>query len=411
MGDNVDVLDALRQTALQLAQSPLSDRARAIVAIATTLALHQNDILEANTLDLEISRDMAIPERVTDWLKLTPERLTRTIGILQRLAKLSETSSPWGRPAGALVGSHESTQVRPRGLIALVYEAFPDLGLMSIGLCLQTGNGLILKGGQETSHTNQVLAQLTNQALATTDLPGQSVFWVPSDGSEASRLALLQRREIDLVIPYGRPQFVEQVVQQASVPVLPTTRGNCYLVWMPSANIETVSQMIVDSHRGEPDAVNCLEKILIVGNHSEVNLKRLWSELIEAGFQIRCAADPELSSTLGCQALEAKEWKQAYLNRTLAFMRIDTLPAAAQWINTYSSGHADAIASANYSETRQFLSLINSASLFINTSPRFYHNPKDAAAIALGMSPQAKQWGGLVGLQALMYHQRVIHGE
>ncbi|MEO1401720.1 MAG: aldehyde dehydrogenase family protein [Cyanobacteria bacterium J06635_1] len=400
------MLRALRQTATQLSQTTAIQRSQALVAMGEAINLHQDTILEANTLDLEISREMAVPEAVTDWLKLTPDRVHRMADILNRLAAIGETIGTGGTGGR---GSTEVTCTHPLGIVALVYEAFPDLGAIAAGLCLRTGNALVLKGGNEASQTNQVLIEILQGAIATAGLPIDSLLFIPPEWGDVSRATLVQQPEIDLAIPYGRPQLVEQVIQQATVPIIPTRMGNGYLCWMPSADVDTVHHMIVDSHHGEPDAVNSIEKVMIVGDLSEATLMRLWGQLQTDGFELRAEAD--LVPLFGAlKSTQSDEWRRPYLTRTVAFRRAANLNDAVTWMNYHSSGHADSIATTNYANSRQFINQVRSASVYINTSPRFCRSPKEAVAIALGMSNQAGQWGGMVGMTALMSTQRIVHG-
>ncbi|NEP16845.1 MAG: aldehyde dehydrogenase family protein [Leptolyngbya sp. SIO4C1] len=399
------LLGQLRQTATQLAQTSATVRSQALATMGDALTKQQDALLEANTLDLEISREMAVPEAVTDWLKLTPERVSRAASILHRLAAIGETVGSWGNSGQ---GSAEVVYVRPLGIVALIYEAFPELGAIAAGLCLQTGNALVLKGGNESSQTNHALVNILQAAIAQAGLSPQSLLFIPPERSEVLRSTLVRQPEIDLVIPYGRPQLVEELVQQATVPILPTRMGNCYLCWCPSAEAATVYHMIVDSHRGEPDAVNSIEKVIVVGDCSDMTLVHLWSQLLEAGFELR--AEEALMPLFGAlRSSRTADWQRPYLRRTVAFRRAATLADAVAWANQYSSGHADSVATTSYAESRQFIATIRSASVYLNTSPRFARNPKESAAIALGMSNQAGRTGGVVGINALMSAQRIVH--
>jgi glutamate-5-semialdehyde dehydrogenase len=398
----ITALQSITHTANGLAQTDTSQRSLALTAMAKALLNHQDAILEANTLDLELSREMAIPDRVVDWLKLTPERINRTGQILHRLSALGDL------PGSSPLGSWAVSRLRPLGVVALVYEGFPDLGAMAAGLCMRTGNTLVLRGGSESSQTNQVLVSVLQAAISTVGLPTECLSLLPSEWGEISRTLLVQQPAVDLVIPYGRPELVAEVVEQASVPVLPTCIGNCYLCVGASAKPEIISQMIIDSHCGDPDAVNRIEKVVLVGSPSENLLLQVWRQLREAGFELRgeialCETFRELTPTT------ATEWKTPYLDKIVAFRQAVGLIPAIDWINEHSNGHADCIATQNYDDSRQFIAAIRSASVFVNTSPRFSRNPEEATAIALGMSNRAGQWGGLVGMDALRQAQRVIH--
>lgn len=156
---------------LKLGITKGTDRSRAVLAMAEAIKRSFDDILEANTLDLEASREMAIPDLILDWLKLTPKRLEATVEILQRLGELSD---PLRRVRSAdyqLEDSQTYTQLMPLGVIAFIYEAFPELGAIAAGLCIKTGNCLILKGGTEASHSNAVIADALQAGIADAGLP------------------------------------------------------------------------------------------------------------------------------------------------------------------------------------------------------------------------------------------------
>jgi glutamate-5-semialdehyde dehydrogenase len=377
--------------------------------MAKALKRDANDILEANTLDLEASREMAVPDLILEWLKLTPERLQTTIQILQRLSELGD---PLRRVLNApyqIEHSQVYCQLMPLGAIALVYEAFPDLGAIAAGLCLKTGNSLILKGGSETSHSNDVIVQSLQSALQQTGLPVACLQLLPCEQGASIRDLVTLDQYINLVIPYGRPSLVQQVVRQATAPVLKSAMGNCYLYWSPTGSLDVARWVIADSHESEPDPVNAIEKVLIHRDQKPSSLTMLWNSLKEKGFEIRGEAQlvadfPQLNPA------DPSEWNQAYLTKTVAFKVVDSLDAGIAWINRYSSGHADCIVTESYQESRQFALEINSASTYINASPRFYRQPKQGDAIFMGMSNQKGHRRGLIGLETLTTLKHIVQG-
>ena len=407
--DPVAVTRAAYEASLTLAATSGVKRSRAVQAMAQALRSRQDDLLEANTLDLEMSREMAISELLLDWLKLTPERIQTTVNLLNRLSELPD---PIGRvmPANFQVDQSQTySQLMPLGVIALVYEAFPELGAIAAGLCIKTANSLILKGGNEASHSNAVIAEALQVALEDEGLPMNSLQLMPADQGTPMRDLIIQDRYLNLVIPYGRPMLVQQVVQQATAPVLRSAMGNCYLYWSPSGSLDMARWMILDSHLSEPDPVNAIEKVLIHRQQNPSSLMMLWNSLRERGFQIRgdatlVAEFPDL------RLADDSEWNQVYLDRVISFRVVDGLEAAIAWINHYSSGHADCLASESYVESRQFAIGVNSASTYINASPRFYRNPKRGDAIFLGMSNQKGHRRGLIGLETLTTTRHIVQG-
>lgn len=409
---NPDTFTATRrayQAALKLGITKGAERSRAVQAMAQALKRSFNDILEANTLDLEASREMAVPAVVLDWLKLTPERLQTTVEILQRLGELSDPIRRVRNADYQLEHSQTYCQLMPLGVIALIYEAFPELAAIAAGLCIKTGNSLILKGGSEASHSNTAIAQVLQQALEETDLPVGCLELLTTEDGTAIRDLVTQDQYLNLVIPYGRPSLVQQVVRQSTAPVLKSAMGNCYLYWSISGSLEMARWMILDSHQSEPDPVNAIEKVLIHSTAKPSSLVTLWNSLRDKGFEIR--GDAELVEAFpGLKLAGDSEWASAYLNKTVAFKAVDSLGAAIAWINQYSSGHADCIVTESYQESRHFALGVNSASTYINASPRFSRNPSRGDSVFLGMSNQRGHRRGLISLETLTTVKHIVQG-
>lgn len=397
------------QASLKLGTTKGTERSNAVLAMAQALKHSFNDILEANTLDLEASREMAVPDLILDWLKLTPKRLQAAVEILERLAEIADPIRRVRNADYQLPDSQTYSQLMPLGVIALIYEAFPELAAIAAGLCIKTGNSLILKGGSEASNSNAVIVNALQLALEETGLPPGSLELVPVDRGGIVRDLVIQDQYLNLVIPYGRPSLVQQVVKFATAPVLRSAMGNCYLYWSASGSLDTARTIILDSHQSEPDPVNAIEKVLIHRASKPSALVTMWNNLHDKGFQLK--GDAELVTAFSELQLAAdSEWNCPYLNKTVAFKVVDDLEEAIAWINQYSSGHADCIVTESYQESRQFALGVNSASTYINASPRFSRNPTQGDAVFLGMSNQRGQRRGLISLETLTTVKHIVQG-
>lgn len=407
--DPIAAVQNAYRASIELGTTKGTLRSLAVQAMADALKDHQDDILEANTLDLEASREMAVPDLILEWLKLTPERIQTTFQILK---SLSEVADPIGRvmsTAHQIDQCQTYSQLMPLGVIALIYEAFPELGALAAGLCIKTGNSIILRGGSEASNSNFVIAQALSAAIEKVGLPQDCLQVLAADQGSSVRDLITQDQYINFVIPYGRPSLVQQIFRQATAPVLRTAMGNCYLYWSPSGSLDAVRWMILDSHQSEPDPVNAIEKVLIHRNQNPSSLSMLWNSLRDKGFEIR--GDAELVAEFpDLKLAEEAEWKQAYLAKVVAFKVVDSLEAAISWINLYSSGHADCLVTESYQESRQFALGVNSASTYINASPRFYRNPRRGESIFLGMSNQKGLRRGFISLETLTTMKHIVQG-
>ncbi len=396
------------QAGRHLARTNGKHRERAIGAMATALKGSFQDILEANTLDLEASREVGIADLLLEWLKLTPERLQRYIDLLYRLGEIASVGS--GADIGSQMGEqHVYSQVKPLGTIAFIYEALPELGAIAAGMSIKTGNSIILRGGAESQNTNQAIANALRSGLEHAELPPNAIQLVDPNPSLLYEL-LTQTQQVNLVIPYGRPSLIHQVTQQATVSVLPAAIGNCYLYWGANGDLDLVRHAICDSHVGEPDAVNAIEKVLVQADRSSTSLTTLWKSLKDRGFQLH--GDRELVSNYGeyLKLAQNAEWYHPYLRKTVAFKSVQSIDEAIATIDRYSSGHADCIVTDSYLETQQFVAAINSASVYINASPRFYRHQRSNDRVWLGMSNYHGSQRGAIGLSALMATQQVMMG-
>ena len=387
-----------------------SKRSQGVQAMAQGIENAFDKILEANTLDLETSREMAVPELILEWLKLTPERLQNTVQILRQLGDLSDPLQRLMNAPYQLEPSQTYCQRMPLGVIALIYEAFPELAAIAAGLCLKTGNSLILRGGSEASHSNAVITQVLQTVLEETNLPAGCLEVISSDQGVSIQDLVIEDQYLNLVIPYGRPSLIQQVTQLATAPVLKSAMGNCYLYWSPSGDLDLARWVILDSHESEPDSVNAIEKVLISSNQKSSSLVRLFNSLQEKEFELRGEQKLVEEFPEHLSPVDELEWGNPYLGKIIAFRVVENLESAIAWINRYSSNHADCLVSESYEESRQFAMEIDSALVYINSSPRFSRNPKGEDSVFLGMSNQKGHRRGLIGLETFTTLKQVVQG-
>lgn len=410
---NLDVASTLQQShgaSLVLAQTSSEQRNLVLRSMAEALKHQQNHILEANTLDLETSREMAVPEIITSWLKLTPERLQIVVKVLEQLAVIPD---PIGRTTESIYPATHYQTYAPRvplGVVAFIYEAFPELAAVAAGMNFKAGNSLILRGGSEASQSNAVITELLRSAIEAAGLPPDCVRLLPADQGSLVKDLVVQEEYLKLAIPHGRPNLVQQVLRQATVPVLPLAMGNCYLFWSASGSGEVTRNVILDSYQGGPDRVNAIEKVLLHQQLNPAMLMVLWNSLREKGFELR--GSPELVAQFpDLKPAEASEWSQPYFKKTIAFHVVESAAAAVDWINTYSSRHADCLITDSYEESRLFSLKVYSAAVYINASPRFSRLAAGTrGSVALGLSNQRGIRGGVVGLETLTTVKHIIQG-
>jgi len=410
--------------ALQLAQIPTRERDSLLLELAEAIKKHKNAILEANTLDLESSRDMAVPELVLEWLKLTPERLNHAIECLKQLSSLPD-------PLTLHVGINGYQRV-PLGVVAFVYEGFPQLGVIAAGMCLKVGNTIILKGGNEGTYTQEAIAMIARDVLIAKGFPEACITSIPK--GVALKELIVQEKYLRLVIPYGRPSFVQQVSKQATVSALPTSMGNCYLYLAASGDLNLAKEIILNSRKGDPDAVNAIEKVIVHQSWLDRGFGDWMAGLKKQGLVVRGCTETTTyfrqfleeihsdetdkpSQALIDKSIDLEDvWGHPYLDETIAIKVVQDTEDAIAWINQYSSGHADVLLTDSLSERDRFVCRINSSTIFVNAHSRFTRCAKVGdngnVKIALGMSSLktrgASRYPGMIDIYALTTTKQVL---
>jgi glutamate-5-semialdehyde dehydrogenase len=385
-----------------LAATDFDRRDRALRSIVAALKENFQDILEANTLDLEASRELGVAEILIHWLKLTPERLHRQIEMLERLGKFAPAYH-LAYLGQKLPQGNSYSQVKPVGTIAWIYESLPELAILAAGMTIATGNTAAIYGGIEAWHSHQKIVESIQQGLASAELPADAIQIVPPHGQNLSEL-VTHNRSISLAIAHGRPALVDRIAHQASVPLLRSTVGNCYLYWGANTNLESVRQAICDSHIGEPEAINAIEKILVHPDRKPTSLTTMWKSLQEKGFELR--GDRELVANYGeyLTLAEDSEWRQPYLRKIVAFKMVSGVDEAISIIDSHGSNRSDCIFTDSHQESHLFLNRVRSACIYVNASPRFYRDRQGYNNVCFGMSAVR----GSIGLECLVRHQRAI---
>jgi glutamate-5-semialdehyde dehydrogenase len=397
----------------RLASLQVEQQNQLLLKIAEALKQELIHILEANTYDLEASREMAIPDLLLEWMKLTPDRLHRTIDYLKHLAHL-----PNPLAQNTVTYNHYFKTV-PLGSVAFIYEALPHLVVIMAGMCIKSGNSLILRGGSEISHSQEAITDVIQRVIKNSDLQLSDFTVAIAPQGTGIKDLVTQEKYLRLVIPYGRPSFVQQIAKQSTLSILPAAMGNCYMYLSPTGNLDQALEIIKASRQGDPDPVNAIEKVLIHSgclSPENQNLANWAEQLRSSGLKIKggdrfvnyCRNYPEIFAEADINP--ESQWGQSYLDDTLALRIVDNVDEAIEWINQYSSGHADAIMSDSLTESQRFVGQIKSSNIFINTHSKF--NRLDGDRVALGMTSLKNRglsrYGGIIDLQSLTTTKRII---
>lgn len=384
----------------QLAMMASSQRDAGIRGIAQALEQNYHVLLEANTLDLEATQEEGrmlsgspIP---LEWLRLTKEQIQRWIKAFGLIA-----SSP--DPLRQMAGFYSPRQCywMPIGSVGVAYEGITEVAAMAIGMSLKTANSLTLYSSADNRHTHSAILQICQEALRSHHFP-EGCLLALEDSNFVDHSPLIRQW-----IAYGRPAWRSSIRSQVRSSVMESMIGNCYLYWAASGGGDAVREMILASHIGEPEAVNAIEKVLVHPQHSSSSLIRLWADLRSKGFEIYgnaaiVAEFPEV------KLLPEEAWGTPCFRKQVAFHGVENIDEAIGFINTHSSGHADAIVTESYGASQQFVQQIRSTAVYLNAAAKFQRCQFAEGDVVLGTT--GRSGFGSIRMQSLLMPKRVVYG-
>ncbi|MET0130688.1 MAG: glutamate-5-semialdehyde dehydrogenase [Stenotrophomonas chelatiphaga] len=401
---------ACRAAATVVAGLDTVQRTALLQSMAAALESHAGQILAANARDLAAARDKGIGSAMLDRLMLDPPRL---FAMAQALREVAGLPDPVGqvtrddvRPNGIRV---QKVRV-PLGVIAMIYEARPNVTAEAAGLCLKAGNGVILRGGSEAIHSNTAIAAALGSALAAHGVPEAAVT-VLTDLRREAMLELLQLHElIDLAIPRGGEGLIRFVAEHARVPVIKHYKGVCHLFVDASADIDQAIDLLVDGKCSRPSACNSLETLLVHRDVAAEFLPRAGQALAARGVELRADA-LSLPLLAGSTAATDDDYAAEFLDLVIAVKVVDDLEAAITHIRRYTSDHTEVIATRDADHAERFIHALQSAVVMVNASSRFSDGGQLGLGSEIGISTTRLHAYGPMGLEALTVERFVVRGE
>lgn len=399
---------AAREASRVVAATTTAQKNAALHHLAMSLEDKTGEIETANQEDLAAARAAGINKPLLDRLRFGREQIAARVRALEVIASLPDPvgSLDWGerRPRGL-----EVSRVRvPLGVLAVIYEARPHVTVNAGALGLKAGNAVLLKGGREAWHTNQVLAGLWQHALRGAGLPGEAVQVLETTARQAVEM-LLSHREIDLAVPRGGKGLVQLVEKTARVPVLKHYEGICHLYLDTSALPEQAVGLTLDSKVYMPEVCNALETLLVHREASGRLLPPVVGALQRHGVEIRgCTRCLEVVP--GLRPATEEDWRTEYLDLILAVKVVDSVEEAIDHINTYGSHHTDAIVTADLAAATAFRQQVDSAVVLINASTMFNDGGELGLGAEIGISTDRLHARGPVGLRDLTTYKYVVIG-
>jgi glutamate-5-semialdehyde dehydrogenase len=393
-----------------LATATTAMKDAALAEMADALERELETIVERNALDMEAATAQGTGAALLDRLRLNEPRILEMAAGLRDVAALrdpvGEIVDGWKLPNGLLV---QKVRV-PLGVVGIIYEARPNVTVEAAGLCLKSGNAVILRGSSNAINSNSALTDIISEAAARAGLPGDSIQLVRSTDREDAREMMRLHGRIDALIPRGGPGLIKSVVENSAVPVIETGSGNCHVYVDSSAGLDMAEAIVVNAKTQRPGVCNAAETLLVHQDIAAAFLPRLGETLQELGVELR-GDIATCGLVKDAVAATEEDWYTEYLDLILAVRVVDSLDEAIEHISKYSSGHSEAIVTGDYERGRSFVERVDSAAVYINASTRFTDGGQFGMGAEIGISTQKLHARGPMSLSELTSVKFVIYGE
>jgi glutamate-5-semialdehyde dehydrogenase len=409
----VDLCLAARGASRVLARADAAGKDRALLAIAAALEARTPEILEANARDLDAGREAGLSAALMNRLALDGGRVGAMAAGVRAIAALPD---PVGEVIDGrrLVNGLDVRKVRvPLGVVAVVYEARPNVTIDAAALCLKSGNAAVLRGSSSAIHSNAVLAAVAADAVQAAGLPAAAVTLVAGGGRQELAELATQDGVVDLIIPRGGEGLKAALSAVATVPVIYAASGNCHVYVDATADLEMARSIVMNAKTQRPGVCNAAETLLVHADAATF-LPETISALRAAGVELRGDARSRAAAgPLGDFVADADEadWATEYLALTLAVRVVDSVEEAIDHVNRYGSGHSEAIVTRDRDSARAFQLGVDAACVYVNASTRFTDGGEFGMGAEIGNSTQKLHARGPIGLRELCTFKYLVEGD
>lgn len=403
---------AARRAARGLAKLTTQVKDQALLGIADSLKSRQEEVLEANERDYRAGQQNGLPEALLDRLLLNPQRLDEMASDVRSVARLpdpvGETFDMRAMPNGLQVGKRRV----PLGVIGVIYESRPSVTVDIASLCLKSANAVILRGGREAIHSNTALVRLIRDSIAAAGVPEDAVQLIESTDRALVGRMLKMKEVIDLIIPRGGEELVRRVAAEAAMPAITGGVGVCHAYVDKAADLDMAVQIAYNAKVQRPYVCNALDTLLVHSEIAPTYLPRIAREWSKAGVEMRCdrRALSILGPEVGASPASDDDWGKEFLALRAAVKIVDSLDEAIEHIETYGSGHTEAIVTEDYSAAMRFLEEVDASAVMVNASTRFNDGGQFGLGAEVAISTNKLHARGPMGLRELTSYKWIVLG-
>ena len=399
-----------KEASYELGVASPGQKNEALTFMAEELIKAKEEIIKANEIDRQNAIKKGITDALLDRLSLDDSRIEAMAQGLLDIVKLQdpvgEVTNMWQMPNGLQIGQKRV----PIGVLGIIYESRPNVTSDAAGLCLKSGNAVILRGASDAINSNKAVAKALVAGIKRSGLPQDCVQLLEDTSRETAREMMRLNDYIDVLIPRGGAGLIKSVVQNATVPVIETGTGNCHIFIDETADLEMAKAIVLNAKVQRPGVCNAAEKLLVHESIANEFLPTIVKALRENGVEVR-GCDKAQAIVDDIKVIEEPEWHQEYLDLIIAVKVVKDVDEAIKHINKYNTGHSESIVTESYKNSQKFLQRVDAAAVYVNASTRFTDGGEFGFGGEIGISTQKLHARGPMGLKELTTSKYIIFGD
>ena len=399
-----------KEASYELGVASPGQKNEALTFMAEELIKAKEEIIKANEIDRQNAIKKGITDALLDRLSLDDSRIEAMAQGLLDIVKLQdpvgEVTNMWQMPNGLQIGQKRV----PIGVLGIIYESRPNVTSDAAGLCLKSGNAVILRGASDAINSNKAVAKALVAGIKRSGLPQDCVQLLEDTSRETAREMMRLNDYIDVLIPRGGAGLIKSVVQNATVPVIETGTGNCHIFVDETADLEMAKAIVLNAKVQRPGVCNAAEKLLVHESIANEFLPTIVKALRENGVEVR-GCDKAQAIVDDIKVIEEPEWHQEYLDLIIAVKVVKDVDEAIKHINKYNTGHSESIVTESYKNSQKFLQRVDAAAVYVNVSTRFTDGGEFGFGGEIGISTQKLHARGPMGLKELTTSKYIIFGD
>ena len=399
-----------KEASYELGVASPGQKNEALTFMAEELIKAKEEIIKANEIDRQNAIKKGITDALLDRLSLDDSRIEAMAQGLLDIVKLQdpvgEVTNMWQMPNGLQIGQKRV----PIGVLGIIYESRPNVTSDAAGLCLKSGNAVILRGASDAINSNKAVAKALVAGIKRSGLPQDCVQLLEDTSRETAREMMRLNDYIDVLIPRGGAGLIKSVVQNATVPVIETGTGNCHIFVDETADLEMAKAIVLNAKVQRPGVCNAAEKLLVHESIASEFLPTIVKALRENGVEVR-GCDKAQAIVDDIKVIEEPEWHQEYLDLIIAVKVVKDVDEAIKHINKYNTGHSESIVTESYKNSQKFLQRVDAAAVYVNASTRFTDGGEFGFGGEIGISTQKLHARGPMGLKELTTSKYIIFGD